>query len=208
MSAPVDANLMDAANWTTTNRLGRNPDWLGGKFGGWLEGNAVVTKKGELVNILRVDYRPEGGKAALIEIRSDGREAVFHPESGFLDFPGGCKKFTIRFDPVSKFYWSLTNYVPARHGGHNAERTRNTLALIRSHDLRRWAVRAIVLYHPDRERHGFQYADWQFDGSDLIAVSRTAFDDGLGGARNQHDANYMTFHRVVGFRTLKKELPR
>ena len=41
---------------------------------------------------------------------------------------------------------------------------------------------AIVLQHPDRARHAFQYVDWQFDGADLIVASRTAFDDGLGGA--------------------------
>ncbi len=48
--------------------------------------------------------------------------------------------------------------------------------------------------------HGFQYVDWKFEGEDLIAVSRTAFDDGLGGAANYHDANFITFHRVCNFR--------
>lgn len=58
-------------------------------------------------------------------------------------------------------------------------------------------------HHPDLEKHAFQYVDWQFDGADLVAASRTAFDDGLGGAHNQHDANYMTFHRVRAFRAQK-----
>jgi hypothetical protein len=80
--------------------------------------------------------------------------------------------------------------------------TRNTLALCSSPDLRNWEVRSIVLYHPDREKHGFQYVDWVFDGAGIIAVSRTAFDDEEGGAHNQHDANYLTFHRISGFRTL------
>ncbi|MFH1570345.1 MAG: exo-alpha-sialidase, partial [Gemmatimonadota bacterium] len=40
------------------------------------------------------------------------------------------------------------------------------------------------------------------DGEDLVVASRTAFDDGLGGAHNQHDANYLTFHRVAGFRAM------
>ncbi len=46
-------------------------------------------------------------------------------------------------------------------------------------------------------RVGFQYADWQFDGDDLVAVVRTAW-----GAGNYHDANFITFHRVKNFRTL------
>ena len=44
--------------------------------------------------------------------------------------------------------------------------------------------------------------DWQFEGDDLIAVCRTAYDDGQGGANNNHDANFMTFHRWQNFRTL------
>jgi len=46
------------------------------------------------------------------------------------------------------------------------------------------------------------YADWQFDGDDLIAAVRTAFDDGQSGAHSNHDANFLTFHRVRNFRRL------
>jgi hypothetical protein len=55
---------------------------------------------------------------------------------------------------------------------------------------------------PDVKNHGFQYVDWQFDGADIIAVCRTAYEDGVGGARNCHDANFLTFHRWKNFRTL------
>ena len=48
--------------------------------------------------------------------------------------------------------------------------------------------------------HAWQYIDWQFEDDDIIYLSRTAFDDGLGGAKNAHDANFLTFHRIVGFR--------
>jgi hypothetical protein len=77
------------------------------------------------------------------------------------------------------------------------------LALANSPDLRHWTVRNIVLYHPDVANHAFQYVDWLFDGDDLIAVSRTAFDDGLGGAHRAHDANFLTFHRIKNFRNLE-----
>jgi hypothetical protein len=205
MSAPEDADLLKATNWTCSTRLGWNPEYLSGQFGGWLEGNAVATPDVGIVDILRVDFRALPEKAAIIEIGKDGKLASFNPTNGFVDFPGGGKKFTIRFDERSRCYWSLANDVPPPHAAKNAELARNTLALTSSPDLRHWTVRSILLHHPDPERHAFQYADWQFDGDDLVLVSRTAFDDGEGGAANQHDANYLTFHRVKDFRTLKPD---
>lgn len=202
MSAPVDADLLRAESWICSNRLARGAGWLGGQFNGWLEGNAVETPDGQIVNILRVDYPPKGGKAAVVRLSADGATATFDPETDFIDFPGGGKKFTIRPDRKTGCYWALTNYVPPRHRDGNPERTRNTLALVRSENLRDWSVRSIVLYHPDPSRHGFQYVDWLVDGDDVVAVSRTAYDDGLGGAENQHDANYITFHRLRNFREL------
>ena len=79
---------------------------------------------------------------------------------------------------------------------------RNTLAISSSADLYVWQIHQILLSHPDVNRHAFQYVDWQFEGNDIIFVSRTAFDDETGGARNYHDANYMTFHRIKDFRRL------
>ncbi|MBN1442788.1 MAG: exo-alpha-sialidase [Planctomycetes bacterium] len=202
MSMPVDADPLDRSSWTFTNVLARDPAWLGGEFAGWLEGNAVADPAGRIANILRVDLPPPGGKAALVRVSEDGRSAAFDPETGFIDFPGAAKKFTIRRDPSGEHYWSLVNYIPPKHQGPRPGGVRNTLALTRSKDLLRWEVRCIVLYHPDVARHGFQYVDWQFEGDDIIAASRTAYDDGLGGARNHHDANLLTFHRIEGFREL------
>ncbi|MFN7928413.1 MAG: hypothetical protein U0Y68_10785 [Blastocatellia bacterium] len=203
MSAPVDADLLKASSWTSSNRLARDPAWLDGKFGGWLEGNAVVTPQGSIVDILRVDVKKDDNeKAAIVRISADGQQATFDEARDFIDFPGGSKKFTIRWDARTKSYWALANYVPAEHRHQDPSRTRNTLALIHSTDLRDWDVHAILLSHPDTAKHGFQYADWLFDGNDLIAVVRTAFDDAAGGAHNQHDANYLTFHRIQNFRSL------
>ena len=202
MSVPEYADLLKATNWTCSSRLDWAGELLGGKFGGWLEGNAVATPEGKMVDMLRADFRGLPEKAAIIEISDDGTRASFNPTNGFVDFPGGCKKFTIRYDEHSRQYWSLVNHVPPQHAGRNTERARNTLALTSSSDLRQWTVRSIVLYHPDPEKHAFQYADWQFDGDDLILVSRTAFDDAEGGAAVQHDANFLTFHRVKNFRSL------
>jgi hypothetical protein len=140
----------------------------------------------------------------VVRISADGKTATFDPATDFIPFPGGGKKFAIRFDPVSKKYWALASHVPKEFEGPNAASRRNTLALISSADLRTWEVNRIVLQHPDVKAHGFQYPDWHFDGDDLIAAVRTAFDEPDGGqAHNAHDANYLTFHRIAAFRTAK-----
>jgi hypothetical protein len=203
MSAPVNADLLDAANWTSSNPVASSDTWLGGTFRGWLEGNAVVTPAGQLVNILRADITGYPEKAAIINVSTDGTSATFDPGRGFIDFPGGAKKFTIRFDRASSLYWSVATPVQPPHQNAGIPGViRNTLALVSSPDLTNWLTRCILHYHPDTGRHGFQYPDWQFDGDDLIAVVRTAHADGLGGANNYHDANFLTFHRVRSFRTL------
>lgn len=209
MSAPLDADLLLADSWTFTNALPSDEKWLGG-CGGWLEGNAVATLDGQVVDILRVDTPGWPEKAAIVRVSSDGKSASFDPTTDFVDFPGASKKFTIRWDPISKRYWSLANFVPETFQQGKPARVRNTLALISSPDLRQWDVRLVVLFHKDAGTHGFQYADWLFDGDDIIAAVRTAFDEPGGTqAHNQHDANYLTFHRIEGFRcrVTKQEPP-
>ncbi|MHC4229837.1 MAG: exo-alpha-sialidase, partial [Planctomycetota bacterium] len=106
-------------------------------------------------------------------------------------------KFTIRYDPVTKRYWSLVSKQK------NPTAYRNNLVLVSSHDLRSWQVESVILRHHDSERHAFQYIDWLFEDKDIIAISRTAYNDGVGGAHNAHDANYITFHRIHNFRELQ-----
>ena len=201
LSAPVDADLLDAANWTASPFLPSDRAWNGGDLGAWLEGNVVVTREGGLVDVLRVDTRTVPEKAAIVRLGRPDELPVFDPAKGFVDFPGGAKKFTIRWDAKSGRYWSLATVVPDGWGhlGKPAS-IRNTLALTCSEDLVNWEVRSHLLHSPDRARTGFQYVDWLFEGEDLIAACRTAFADAEGGAHNNHDANFLTFHRIQGFR--------
>jgi hypothetical protein len=198
MSAPVGADLLHAENWTLSNFVASDRSWNGGDMGGWLEGNAVVGPDGNMIDMLRVDTKSMAEKAALVRIDAEGI-ATFDELNDFVPFPGGAKKFTIRFDPASKFYWTLASEAPDDPSKDTPASFRNRLILSRSKDLRSWEIRATVLSNPDVTKHGFQYVDWQFDGDDLVAVCRTAFN----GAHNYHDANYLTFHRVEGFRNLR-----
>ena len=202
LSAPLGADLLNATNWTASNFVPSDRAWNEGDMGAWLEGNAVVAPSGELVDVLRVQTKSPDEKAAIVSLSADGRKAAFDPAHGFVNFPGGAKKFAIRFDPPGKLYWSLASIVHERHRADNPGGIRNTLALTCSPDLTNWTVRCILLYHPDTKNHGFQYVDWLFDGNDIIAACRTAYDDGQGGAHNNHDANFLIFHRVANFRQL------
>ena len=200
MSAPVEADLLNAKNWQMSNKL--VVDKRANIFK-WLEGNVVVTPEGKLVNMLRT--QKPAARAAMMHISDDGREMSFDPNKDMITFPGGAKKFTIRYDKVTGKYWSLVNIItdpgpleepPQDH--------RNTLALTCSKDLRNWEVRYIVLgfrqgEHLTRENNkfGWQYIDWLIEGDDIIFVSRTAW--GWETPRS-HDANYLTFHRIRNFR--------
>ena len=124
-------------------------------------------------------------------VAPDGR-ASFDVRRGFVDFPGGSSKFTIRFDEKSGRYWSLVNKQ------RNPWAYRNVVALTSSRDLKNWIVHCYVLRHADHKNHAWQYIDWQFEGDNIIFVSRTAW----GDSSSAHDANYFTFHRLRDFRAL------
>ncbi|KVD83421.1 glycosyl hydrolase [Burkholderia sp. ABCPW 14] len=200
LSAPVDRDLLDTRNWRATKPLPSDHSWLDNNFLAWEEGSVVSTGERDPAIVLRVNTKHGPEMAALVHVRADGRSLSFDPARDFVDFPGGGKKFTVRFDPRSERYWSLANAVPNADGTANLERVRNTLALTSSPDLRHWTVERVLLQSADRLRHGFQYADWQFEGDDIVAVVRMAFDDSEGGAQSQHDSNYVTFVRVRDFR--------
>ncbi|MFD1628249.1 sialidase family protein [Pseudopedobacter beijingensis] len=210
LSIKVGDNPLDAKNWRMTNHLPYDSTYLKGKFGAWLEGNAVVGKNGAIYNILRVhtpaDIYEE--HAAIVEIADNGATSVFDEVNGFIKFPGGSKKFSVKYDTNSKKYLAIVNYVPKEFRGEiQLDRVRNTQALISSTDLKNWTVHKILLHHPDRIRHGFNYIDWEIVGNDIIYLSRTAYDTESEQAQNYHDANFLTFHRLKTYRkSLRKNI--
>jgi hypothetical protein len=118
---------------------------------------------------------------------------------GFIPFPGGAKKFCIRRHPRTGRYYAIASAVHPADKAEDPGSMRNCLVLLRSDDLYRWEIQRVLLYHPDVQQHGFQYVEWQFDGNDIVFVSRTAFHDGVLPAHRAHDANFLTFHRISHF---------
>jgi hypothetical protein len=140
-------------------------------------------------------------KAAMVQVYDEGRRIAFDPQAGFIDFPGGMSKFTIRYDVETGLYLTLSNNVTVA----DWPGQRNILSLHASKDLRQWRhVQTLledgadVASEPSLRLTGFQYVDWQFDGQDIIYLVRAAY----GGAHNYHDSNRITFHRLRAFRGL------
>lgn len=209
ISVDVGADLLDASSWRMSNKLAYDPAWSPSSWGkldapGWLEGNVVADPEGQLWDVLRFNSSPLGNRAAMVRIEDEGRRLTFDPETGFIVLPGGHTKVTIRRDPETCAYVTLSN--DTTDGALST--ARNRLALCVSEDLVNWR-RVTTLLRDDSgmtedvsaRQVGFQYVDWQFDGDDLIYIVRTAYD----GAHNYHDANRVTFHRLESFRPLLSE---
>lgn len=199
MSAAVDDDLLNPASWTFSNEA-KKPGYLPGS--GWLETNAVLGRDGYIKGVLRI-AATNGFVAGYYSLGTDS--TIDASTIGQIDFIGGASKFNIRWDPVTKKYWALTNYPsPVIHPPNkSAGGMRSILTLISSKNLRKWEIQSIVLATEDVNLHGFQYVDWQFEGEDIVFVSRTGYDDEYGGAKSYHDTNFITFHRIKNYRKSK-----
>ena len=207
LSCPVDADLLKASNWTIASELvERDWNYDGHTFTSFIEGNAVVGKDGEVYDILRANASTTTEVAAKVRVTSATK--LDFKESDFINMPGGGKKFVIRYDSVSDMYWALTN--PAEdttyfhsgmyYRGLDKGLMRNWLVLCCSRDLVNWEMHRTIVYCADPFFHGYQYADWMFDGNDIIAVCRTGAPEERGLPSRQHDANLFTFHKIKNFR--------
>lgn len=219
ISIAENADPLRKENWTLTNILEGGPSsWFAGSgisydtqrsFNQWQEGCIVHDPEGRLTVVTRIDESNRSDAAALIHV-VDEHTITFDPAADFIDMPGGGKKFSIHFDGQSRKYWTLVNpcYDEDRRQAHSGwYRTRinplflrSRLVLCSSPDLRDWTVEKEVISSNNCFFHGFQYVDWTFDGNDIIAVSRTAFSENRGLPNRQHDANFLTFHRIRNFR--------
>lgn len=160
-----------------------------------IEGTLVTDREGKLLNIMRFG---KYGTALVYRVDTENHEAPL----SFLrcmEFPANYSKFMIKYDADFDAYYSVATRVYDReYAG-----ARNLLSLFRSEDLVHWTVVCDLFdfRSHDREKVGFQYVDFEFEGDDIIYLCRTA----INNAHNFHDANYSTFHTIKNFRNLGKE---
>jgi len=195
MSCDENDDLLQPENWHFTEPLKYSPDWEGvsvypdGKDA-TIEGTLCVAPDGELYNIMR--YQSKEKKVLAYHVNKNDHDAPLE-YSHAISFAGNQSKFMIKFDEVTKKYYSII----CRRIDEPATR-RNLLSLVSSSDLENWDVVCDLIdrRNEDKEKIGFQYVDFEFDGADIIYLCRTA----INGAHTFHDSNYSTFHRVKDFR--------
>lgn len=196
MSAPVDSDLLCADNWLFSEPLPYDPDWKElppstVRGSGGIEG-CLVTIRGGLYSLTRFDMSgmtPGYGKVMAFKVNTDDPEAQME-FAGCIDFPSNNSKFVIKYNEERKKFYSVVTRISCKELAHR----RNLLSLMSSVDGEHWElVRDIYDYrNEDSWFAGFQYADWIFEGDEILFVCRT----GLNNPNDFHNTNYQTFDRV------------
>lgn len=194
MSADENSNLLSPEAWSFSEPL---------KFAHWredledlptnammIEGTLVAAPDGRLKNIMRFG---KFHKALLLDVDVEKNDPSLRFDK-LLSFPGNFSKFMIKYDGVSGYYYSIATIAYDE----KYPNARNLLSLIRSKNLDEWEfVRNLFDYRGESmEKTGFQYADFEITGDDVVFLCRTA----INGAKSYHDSNYQTFHRIKNFR--------
>ena len=197
MSCDVNDDLLVPENWSFTEPAKFDPNYPEfegmGEYTMTIEGTLAITPDGHMLDILRFD---KPGYVIAYEVDQNNHEAKLR-YSHLIEFNAGRIKFMIKFDEVSKRYYTIAN----RDYDHTLDNPpRNLLALMSSADLVKWeVVTDLIDYrHADVKKVGFQYVDFLIEGDDIIFQCRTA----INKAASLHDTNYMTFHRIKNFRSL------
>jgi hypothetical protein len=201
-SFPENADPLNAANWLFSDPTPYDPSWKGvakGKSAGNIEGTLVVLPDGKLYNIMRYDMgraEPRFGLVLAYLVNTEDPEAPLAYDHA-IPLPGNHSKFMIRYDEAGGCYYTII----CRITDENCVSDRRLLSLMRSRDCEHWElVKDLLDYRmlADAKDVGFQYPDFFIEGDDILFLCRTA----IGGAKNFHDSNFSTFHRIRNFRLL------
>lgn len=124
----------------------------------------------------------------------------------YIPFPGGQMKFHILYDEVSKLYWLASSQAtdsmtrPSRlpkSRYYLPDNERHRLVLHFSRNCMDWCFAGLI-DKTDDPRQSRNYPTMVIDGDDLIVVARS----GDEKAKNAHDGNILTLHRIRDFREL------
>ncbi len=194
-SCPEDADLLDPESWSFTEPVPfpyEHPDFVGMPTDTMtIEGTLVIDPEGKLLNIMRFG---KYHKTIVYEVNTEDPEAPLKYVRQ-MDFPANYSKFTIKYDSVSDYYYTICTRVCSEE----KRNARNLLSFMRSRDLVSWELVCDIFDRRDADEKlvGFQYVMFEMEGDDMIFLCRTA----INGANSFHDSNYMTFHRIKNFRT-------
>ncbi len=200
-SFPENGDPLDVASWQFSDPVPYDPSWEGtgkGKSAGNIEGTLAVLPDGKLYNIMRYDMTacvPSFGRVLAYRVeQGEGEVALRYSHA--IELPGNHTKFMIRYDEVSRFYYTVI----CRITDASIPRDRRLVSLMRSTDGENWDLVTDLLDYrgENAEEVGFQYIDFFIEGDDILWLCRTAMNHPI----NYHDSNYSTFHRLENFRSL------
>ena len=199
LSAPCGSDLLDPASWDFTPPVPFDPanaNFPDADFVTAIEGNAIPGPDGVIYNLLRID--PVGCDRSKVNNTCIMTKLVSFDEPlrfvRMIDAPVGIRhKFFIQHDGETNLYFMVHNEETVK----NIER-RCIFSLSASEDLVHWRRLTTLLDCTDIPRNGVSYPSFIIDGDDILYVSRTAY----GQLKNEHDNNYVTFHRLRNFRDL------
>ena len=202
MSAPIDSDLLNPANWTISESLRYSPDWKNAPVaagpgylspGAGIEGNMIVGPEGKLYCCYRMDIGkavPKCGKFLLLDVDSENSESKFIFNE-IIDFDiGSNSKFYVEKDEKSGYYVMIGNENP------NGKLGRNILSMAISKDLKSWKLVHRIYDYREKGLAGIQYPSFVLDGDDILMAIRV----GYGGAAGAHDSNCICFKRIENFR--------
>lgn len=226
MTAEENADLCDRSNWRfsapfRTEALFKEQGithFSGGTLG------VLETSVIRIHDPKHMFYDPEGGTVLLLmraetglgnvgavlkgEERADGSlsiEPLKSPSGAtlfLLPLPGGQLKFHIDYDPDSELYWmvaspKLDSFQMAGLPWYETCGDRRRLELLCSRNGLEFRSVGVIAEGRGKldSRH---YASLLFDGEDLLVFARS----GDSRAKNLHDGNLLTLHRVEKFRSL------
>ena len=140
--------------------------------------------------VLRGLENPDGSLSLETLKREDSSSLIFFP------FPGGHMKFHIVYDEKERLYWMVASHTEYSAGFSAPPfRERRALGLYCSKTLFDWQLAGIVSAGEKTicSRH---YASLVIDGDDILIACRS----GDQSAKNTHDTNMITIHKVRNFR--------
>ncbi len=190
---------------------------------GWLESNVVqiidpkhywYDKTGSTFHIFLRSHTGLSNFACVIKAveQTDGsiKTTLQRTPSGkkhfYVPFPGGQMKFSIAYDEKSKFYWlvgtqstdSMTRPEMLDSDRYClADNERRRLVLHFSKNMIDWCFAGVVSIGP-AEYASRHYPNMVINNDDLLIISRS----GDLEAKNAHNGNILTLHRVKNFREL------
>lgn len=164
-------------------------------------------------DVLRIDGQTNTtfNKAALLRLSSAG-ELEFER---MVDFPSTSSKFVIRYDPVTRLYFTLSTDVTPMARTLGTIYARNHLVVAVSPNLTSWDACRVLLeddtgFPPeDSARYtGFHYVDWVFDGRDILYAARVGGWGSLVFPARVHRKSNQPSRRPISARSTPGRVPR